>query len=505
MSESKRVRPAVLWVPTSYFAEGVPFSMVTWVAATMFKDLGHTDGEITVATAMIGLAWSLKPFWAAFLDAYKSKKFFVLAMEFALAALLAGIALALPIQNNFQVIIAILWAVAFASATQDICVDGVYITTLDKTGQAAWAGVQGVFWNAGRLFCTSLIVLVAGWAERNGYAKNGAWMVAVGVAAATMAALGVYHYFILPRGSILKAGRRDAADSPLGVKAGISAAIGVGLAIMIIFGPCIMGSPPANAAIGSIIGVGATVSIFLGWREHVPPFLDFFKKPAIWGMLLFVFLYRSGEGFLLQEAPLFLQSSVDHGGVGLTLEQKALIDGAISTTVSLGAGLLGSAFAAKYGLKRVLVVLALCMNIPHLCYIYLSQVATPGQHLSIWVVCVLVSIEKFGYSFGFVGNMLYMMQQIAPGKYKMTHYSYATAIMNLVLIPTQAASGPVADWLGYKAFFIFVLIISIPSVIIAWKAPFPDPKDVDDGEGDEASPGDAGAVPLALDEGPRAV
>jgi PAT family beta-lactamase induction signal transducer AmpG len=115
---------------------------------------------------------------------------------------------------------------------------------------------------------------------------------------------------------------------------------------------------------------------------------------------------------------------------------------------------------------------------------------SPDTHLPLWVVCLLVSIEKFGYSFGFVGNMLYMMQQIAPGKYKMTHYSYATAMMNLVLIPTQAASGPVADWLGYKAFFIFVLIMSIPSVIIAWKAPFPDPKDVsDDAEENGSSPG----------------
>ncbi len=205
-------------------------------------------------------------------------------------------------------------------------------------------------------------------------------------------------------------------------------------------------------------------------------------------MLLFVFLYRTGEGFLLQEAPLFLQSTVDKGGIGLTLYQKSLIDGLISTVVSLGAGLLGGAFAAKYGLKRVLLILALCMNIPHLCYIFLSQAVSPGAPLPLWVVCVLVSIEKFGYSFGFIGNMLYMMQQIAPGKYKMTHYAYATAFMNLVLIPTQAASGKLADWLGYRRFFIFVMIASIPSILAAWKAPFPNPKD--DGSDEDADAGD---------------
>jgi PAT family beta-lactamase induction signal transducer AmpG len=86
---------------------------------------------------------------------------------------------------------------------------------------------------------------------------------------------------------------------------------------------------------------------------------------------------------------------------------------------------------------------------------------------------LLVSLEKFGYSFGFVGNMLYMMQQIAPGKYKMTHYAFATALMNLVLVPTQMISGPLADGLGYRRFFVFVLVASIPSIIAAWRAPFP--------------------------------
>jgi PAT family beta-lactamase induction signal transducer AmpG len=91
-----------------------------------------------------------------------------------------------------------------------------------------------------------------------------------------------------------------------------------------------------------------------------------------------------------------------------------------------------------------------------------------------------VSIEKFGYSFGFVGNMLYMMQQIAPGKYKMTHYAFSTALMNLMLVPTQMVSGPLADRMGYKSFFLFVVFASIPSIIAAWKAPFPNPTDVEE-------------------------
>jgi PAT family beta-lactamase induction signal transducer AmpG len=206
-------------------------------------------------------------------------------------------------------------------------------------------------------------------------------------------------------------------------------------------------------------------------------------------MLLFIFLYRTGEGFLLIEAPLFMQAPIEKGGLGLTLAQKALIDGTISTSVSLVAGLLGGAFASRYGLRRALLPLAIFMNVPHVCYVYLSHAAATHP-LDLTTIQVLVSIEKFGYSFGFVGNMLYMMQQIAPGKYKMTHYAYATALMNLVLIPTQAASGPLADWMGYRAFFIFVLVASIPSILAAWRAPFP----VESEGEEEAAGGDAAAA-----------
>ena len=227
-------------------------------------------------------------------------------------------------------------------------------------------------------------------------------------------------------------------------------------------------------------------------KEVVDTFIDtlrdFFKKPQIWGMLLFVFLYRSGEGFLLMEAPLFLQASIADGGAGLSLKEKGVIDGTVSTVFSLLGGLAGGAFIARYGLKRSLLFMALCMNVPHVCFVILSQAVTADARLSLTTVATLVTIEKFGYSFGFVANMLYMMQQIAPGKYPMTHYAFCTALMNLVLIPTQMASGPLAEALGYRGFFLFVMIASLPSVWAAWKAPFPRPPDDGEASDQEVKP-----------------
>ena len=428
MEASTKVRHPATWVTTAYLAEGIPFAMVQWVAGTMFKDFGYSDAVITPVTAAIGIAWSLKPLWAEFLDMYRTKKFWVLSMEFIMCALLAMMAIALRLPNFFTVIIGILWVMAFASSTQDICVDGVYITALDKTQQAAWAGVQGVFWTLGRLFATAVIVGMAGAFKSMGQDPHTAWLSALGMSSVGMGMLGVYHYFMLPTGSI--------SARPSGAK-----------------------------------------EVFTKFWVSI---VAFFQKKAIWGMLLFVFLYRTGEGFLLQEAPLFIQAPIKEGGLALSLGEKALIDGTVSTIASLGAGLLGGWVISRYGLRKTLFPLAIAMNVPHVCYIVLSHLQTPDAKLPMIVIVTLVTIEKCGYSFGFTANMVYMMQQIAPGKFKMPHYAFATALMNLMLVPTQWVSGPLARAMSYRTYFIFVLVASIPSVIAAWFAPFPNPKDESD-------------------------
>jgi MFS transporter, PAT family, beta-lactamase induction signal transducer AmpG len=416
------VRHPLRWVPTAYLAEGIPFALVIWVAGTLFKDLGRSDAEITLATASIGIVWSLKPLWAAALDMWKSKKFYVLTTEFVMAALLLVAAACVQLPFYFQALIAILWLLAFASATQDICVDGTYITALNEQQQARYIAIQGLSWNVGRLVATAALVGLAGVLQRDaGMPARAAWSYALAAGAAIMALLGLYHAFMLPAGT--------------------------------------QAAPPESLRAAA--------------RTFVDAALDFLKKPQLLGMLVFVFLYRSGEGFLLVEAPLFLQASPEQGGAGLSLVDKSWIDGTISTLVAVLAGLAGGAFVARLGLQRSLFWMALAMNIPHLCFVYLSQQVTTGQPLSFLTVATWVTIEKVGYNFGFVANMLYMMQQIAPGKYPMTHYAFCTALMNLVLVPTQMASGPLAQWLGYKGFFVFVMFASIPSVIAAWFAPFP--------------------------------
>ncbi len=489
----KRIRHPGLWVPSSYFAEGIPFAMANWVMGTMLKNLGHSDGAITMVTGSITVVWSLKPLWAAFLDVYRSKKFFVLAMEFVMAGVLAAVGLSLKLPGYYFIVAGILWVMAFASATQDICVDGVYITSLDKKQQSAWMGLQGGFWNVGRFFCTALIGVASIAIEHLGVERHTGWTIAILTCAVTMAGLALYHSIMLPMGS-KPAPRAAVTGEKIPASPLLRGGVGLGAGALIGWLISLSSSP----TIALLVGLGTAASIIIGWREHVPPFLDFMKKKHLLGMLLFVFFYRCGEGLLLQLGPLFIQAPLAAGGLGLTLGQKSFLDGGLGMIMSVAGALLGGYFVSKRGLRRSLLILALSMNIPHVCFIILSHLVSPTTPVPLWLVYTLYSVEKLGYNFGFVGNMLYMMQQIAPGKYKMTHYAFATAFMNLVLWPTQTFSGRLADWLGYRHYFIFVLIASIPSVIAAWKAPFPDPPDV------EAEPEAAGSAPAPASPSPVA-
>ncbi|HKO48439.1 MAG TPA: hypothetical protein VJV79_11980 [Polyangiaceae bacterium] len=423
------------WVPTAYLAEGIPYAIATGLAATLFKDLGYEDSQITHALASISIMWSLKPLYAGFLEMFRSKRFWVITTEFGISALLLAAAICLLLPKPFWVVIGLLWLVAAAAATQDICVDGVYVTTLDGREQAAWVGWAGAAWNSGKILALAAIVLVASVLQRSmGLSPRVAWMAALSVAALSMAALATYHAAHLP-----------VASAP---------------------------QRPGSAS-------DVLRTFWIQW-------LDFFRKPQIWGMLLFIGLYRSSEGFLLQEAPLFMQASVETGGLGLCatveltancphfLADKARIDGVLSTVTGGLFGVLGGIYLARVGLcTRTMLIMAACLNVPHVTLIVLSQLAASGRPVGLATTAALITVEKAGYSFGFVANMAYMMQQVAPGRYYMTHYALCTALMQLPLVPIQALSGPLAASLGYQTYFVVACLAALPSLIVAALAPFP--------------------------------
>jgi PAT family beta-lactamase induction signal transducer AmpG len=209
-------------------------------------------------------------------------------------------------------------------------------------------------------------------------------------------------------------------------------------------------------------------------RETLTTFWDvvvtfFEKKYIIWG-IVFLVLYRFAEGQAIKIVPLFMRAAREHGGLGLSTEDVGVLYGFFPPIAYILGSILSGYFASKRGLRKALLVLCAFFNIPFAVYTFLA-ILQPTDFVTI---TGLVVFEYFGYGFGFVGLILYMMQQIAPGRYKMAHYAFATSLMQLGFLIPSMISGFVSDFLGYRDFFIWVMIATIPSFLVAWLVPFRD-------------------------------
>ena len=422
--ETVRRRSPLSWVPTVYFAMGLPFFLVNMVSTLMFRGLGIDDARIALWTSLIILPWSLKPIWSPLMEMFRTKKFWVVSTQLISGLGLALTALTLPLPDFFPYAVALMGVIAFSGATHDIAADGVYMSELTTQDQAKYIGWQGAFYNLAKLVATGGLVWLAGWLYE-GFSADGAssydasvgsWTVVLLLLCVTLVALGLYHLRALPSGGSASEGR-SLRDGLSGLKEVIAA---------------------------------------------------FFTKRHIWYYIAFIILYRLGEGFVMKIVPLFLKADTASGGLGLSNQQIGLYYG----TFGAGAFLLGSLLAGYYiahrGLRRTLFTLCCIFNIPFAVYALLAWL----QSQSMWLVGGGIVVEYFGYGFGFVGLTLFMMQQVAPGRHQMAHYAFASGIMNLSVMLTGMASGFLSDLMSYRIFFLAVMLATIPAFVITRLVPF---------------------------------
>ena len=411
------------WVPSAYFAMGLPFVILNMVCVLMFKGLGIADSQIALWTSIIMFPWTLKFLWSPLLELLPSKRMIVVATQIISGAGFACVALALHLPSFFAVCIALLAVVAFSGATHDIALDGLYMAELSEQDQAKYIGWQGAFYNIAKLVATGLLVYLAGVlidareaaGATSGEAALHAWTIIMGAAAVLLVVLGLYHRFSLPAGLKAEGTEKKSAGEEL------------------------------KAVIG-----------------------DFFRKKHIWLYIAFIILYRLGEGFVMKIVPLFLKADVASGGLGLSEQQIGIYYGTFGAAAFVLGSLLAGYYISHRGLKKALFSLVCIFNLPFLVYAWFAW-AQPSSALLIGSGIVL---EYFGYGFGFVGLTLFMMQQVAPGKHQMAHYAFASAIMNLSVMVTGAVSGFLSDALGYKMFFIVVMFATIPIFILSRVIPF---------------------------------
>jgi PAT family beta-lactamase induction signal transducer AmpG len=412
-------RSPITWVPTLYFAEGLPFYAVAFLAGQMYQSLGAANDQVAHWTGLIGLAWAFKPLWSPFLELARSKKALVIAFQLLGGACMGLVALSLQMPAYLAVSLAAFAALSIAAATHDIAADGLYIASLSAKRQAAYAGWQGAFFNGARLAAQGGVMYLAGALVAH-MAVASAWSIVFGLLALAMIVIALYHTWALPPGQAAAHDTHSLRD------------------------------------------------VFDTLREVLA---DFFKKPGVWWAVLFIIMFRAGEAQIQTIGPLFLRDARAHGGLGLGIDQVGVAYGAAGTIAFLLGSVLGGYFTSWLGLRRAIVPLILAVNLPNLVYYYFA-VAMPE---SMPLITALVCVEMFGYGFGFVGVILFMMQVLAPGRYQTAHYALGTGVMQLGFILFKFISGDIQVALGYEHFFLWVLICALPVLLLAFWVPMRSP------------------------------
>ena len=412
----KLAKPAVrnpwLWVPTLYLAEGAPYVMAMTVSVILYKRLGISNTDIALYTSWLYLPWVIKPLWSPFVEMFRTKRFWIVAMQLVLGASFACVALTIPAPGFFRYTLAFFWIMAFSSATHDIAADGFYMLGLKEYQQAAFVGVRTIFYRIAMIAAKGILVVLAGTLETNGFSVASAWSVTFFLLAAIMLALFLYHLFVLPY---------PAADRP------------------------VPRDPSRSASEAFLRG-----------------FVIFFQRKDIIAVIAFFLLYRFAEAQLVKMVAPFLLDPRTKGGLGLSTADVGIVYGTVGAIALMLGGLLGGWVISRKGLKYWLWIMVFAMHLPDAIFIYLSR-AMPE---SLWVINAAVAAEQFGYGFGFTAFMLYMLY-FADGPHKTAHYAICTGFMALGMMLPGMWSGWVADIVGYKHFFVWVICSALPGLVLA--------------------------------------
>ena len=453
------------WVPTLYFAEGIPYFIVNVISVTMFKRLGMPNGELAMYTSLLYLPWVIKPLWSPFVDVIRTKRWWILAMQALCTAGFAALALSVR-PDAFGGALVIFYVIAFASATHDIAADGFYMIALDKKPQAAFVGIRSTFYRIASVFGQGVIVVLAGLLEERLGVIPRAWSITLLASAALFGLITLWHWRFLPKAEDAPArcatvpGGTGEARMPSGVAAERQRDVEDIEAVEPPPGTEVKGVAPS---IGGCRGAtGGLNAVFRGFAEA---WVTFFQKPGVWLAIVFMLLYRLPEAFSVKMLTPFLLDPPEAGGLGLSTAQSGLVYGTVGVIALTVGGILGGLFAARRGLRRSMWPMSMALALPCAVYLFLAAV----QPSALWCIYLLVALDQFGYGFGFTAYMLYMMQ-FSEGEFKTSHYAICTAFMALSMMIPGLFAGWMQEALGYVGFFIVVMICCLATVFVTFFA-----------------------------------
>ena len=415
------------WVPSLYLGEALPFSAVMLISVIMFKELGLSDGQITVYTGWLGLPWVIKPIWSPIIDNLKTKRWWIVSMQFLMGIALALVAFTLPTDFWLQGSLAVFMLIAFASATHDISADGFYIIGLPDKEQELYVGVRNTFYRIGMVIGQGGLVLLAGYMQDGHFGEamqsvSASWMTVFIILGILMFLLGLYHAFILPKVETVVHDRFNFMEQ--------------------------------------LREFGRTLKVFI-------------TKPHLISALCFILLFRLPEGLLTKIVPLFLTRSTAEGGLSMSDVDFGLIYGTLGVIGLLLGGIVGGWAVSKWGLKKCLWPLVLCITLPDIVYVYLSYFPTDN----LWLIGSCVCIEQIGYGLGFAAYTLYLVT-FSRGERSTAVFSICTAGQYLggVMLPGMV-SGLISENIGYQNFFWVVMAFCLVTFTVTAFVKIEDHKD----------------------------
>lgn len=399
------------WVPSLYFAEGMPYAIVMMLSTVLYKNLGLSNTDIALYTSWLYLPWVIKPFWSPMVDNLKTKRFWIILTQFLLGAGFAVLGLTLQTTEFVRWSLIVFWLIAFSSATHDIAADGFYMLGLSTKMQSLFVGVRNLFYKVAFITGQGALVALAGFLAGEKQDYKSAWMYVFFVSSGLFVALALYHRWMLVKPD----GDTERRPSSAGE------------------------------------------SMRLYWQTIAL----FFRKKGIVVSLLFILLYRFGEAQLTKLAAPFLLDVRELGGLGLSNEAYGLMYGTVGVISLMVGGILGGILVSRHGLKFWMWPMALAMKLPDIAYVYLAG-AQPDSHL---LIQSMIALEQFGYGFGFTAFTMYLIQ-FCKGSHKTAHYAFATGFMALGMMIPGMFSGWIQETLGYHHFFIWVMICTIPGLAL---------------------------------------
>ena len=417
-----------MWIPTLYFAEGIPYFIVNNISVTMFTKMGVPNGAMALFTSLLYLPWAIKPLWSPFVDILKTKRWWILSMQILMSVTFILTTLSIPHPDAatiasqttpislFTFTLILFIVTAFASATHDIAADGFYMLSLDQQQQSFFVGIRSTFYRLSSIFGQGVLVYIAGYIERTSHNIPLSWTLTMAITSVIFTLVSLYHTFVLPK---------PKADGIRHIEE--------------------RQQQQAQAI----------------WKEFARTFVTFIRKPGVLLAIVFMLLYRLPEAFLLKMVNPFLLDSQPKGGLALATDEVGVIYGTIGVFFLTLGGIIGGVASSRWGLKKALWPMALFMTLPCATFVYMSMF----HPTNVVIISTCVAIEQFGYGFGFTAYMLYMMY-FSEGEFTTAHYAICTAFMALSMMIPGMFAGYLQEWLGYEGFFWMVMVCCVATVAV---------------------------------------